>query len=107
VQEQTAMVMPDVLVALFGTLAAIHFGRFLDTGGGGDWGFFALFSSFAILAKGNGWSLALIPPIALCFDGKLHWLKRKGLWVAAGLVIALCVPWYFYRRTILRHVWAA
>ncbi|HVT45022.1 MAG TPA: glycosyltransferase family 39 protein [Thermoanaerobaculia bacterium] len=59
VQEQTAMVMSDGLVALFSLAAMIEMARFIEEPEARHAGRFALFASLAVLTKGNG--LALLP----------------------------------------------
>lgn len=60
---------------------------------------FALLSSAAILTKGNGFCLALLPPIAFLIAGKLRLLLTWRLWLGALLVALLTVPWFWWFAT--------
>jgi hypothetical protein len=105
VQRQTLLVMPEILVAIWALLAAIAFGRFIDTQ---DWRhslWFGVFASLAILTKGNGWALALLPPSAILFSGKFKLIFHRALWIGAAVVAAVCVPWHVLTMALVRHVW--
>lgn len=107
VQRQTAMVMPEVLVALFGFAAAISFGRYLDTENQRYAIWFALFAALCILTKANGWPIVLLPPLAILLTRRLSLFSRPSLWVSGLLIALLCLPWYVLTTRFVRHVWIA
>jgi dolichyl-phosphate-mannose-protein mannosyltransferase len=107
VQWLSARVMPDTTLALLSLVAIIFFGRFLDSERGGDALLFGLFSAAAVLTKGTGLALALVPPVALLLTGKWHLLKRPSLWGAALIVAILAGPWTWMFREVTRASWAA
>lgn len=93
VMEYSMMVMTELLVSLWMFLAVLVFAQYLTTG---KWLWsiaFGLLASAAIMTKGTGLALALIPPLAIALTGKWHFLKRPSLWVSAVVVVVLCGPW--------------
>jgi hypothetical protein len=92
VQLYSAMVMLDTPVALFGFWAVLCFGRFLDTGRKQDAVKFGALSAIAILIKGNGFYLALVPPIAVLLSRRFDLLKRVGFWIPALIVLLVAAP---------------
>ena len=93
-QQSTSMVMIDSSVALFCFLAALRFGRYLDTGRWQDSAWFGIWSSAAMLAKYNGLALVLVPPMCILLTQRWDLLRRGSMWLAAGIVLILCGPWY-------------
>ena len=104
VQLYSAQVMTEVPVALFCLLAALAFGRYLDTG---DWRFsaaFGLLASLAILTKGTGFAVLLVV-LALVPLRRLRWLARPSFWIAPAIVIALCGLWYRFTMGMVKNGW--
>ncbi|MFT7668980.1 MAG: hypothetical protein ACI8X5_001680 [Planctomycetota bacterium] len=99
-------VMTELPLALFGTLAALQFGRFVETGekAGGLW--FGVFAAFAILTKGSAMALALLPLLAIALAGRWELLRRPVLWGAAAIPALLCAPWYIATLGISTSSWA-
>jgi hypothetical protein len=54
---------------------------------------FAVVASIAILTKGNGMALALLPPVLLVLTGRWHALRSLAFWLPLPIVAALCGPW--------------
>ncbi len=104
VQENTGMVMAESLLAMFGFLAAVAFGRFLDTESARDAAWFGAWTALTILVKGNGWALVLVAPLGLLFGGKLRLLWNRKFWVGAG-VVALVLPWQLYTLHMAQQGW--
>jgi hypothetical protein len=100
VQQHAAMVMTEMAVALFTLLATIQFGRYLDRGATRDSVLFGLFASAAILTKGSGLALALVPVIAILVTGRFGLLAQRNFWYPVPIVAVLSGPWtWAFRRT--------
>ncbi|MEE8468842.1 MAG: glycosyltransferase family 39 protein, partial [Planctomycetota bacterium] len=106
-QEFGHMVMTEMPQALWCTLAVLQFGRFLDEERARSALGFAFFSVLAILTKGNGIFLALVPPLAIGLSGRWHLLKRPALWLSGLAVGVCCAPWYWFTLNISRTTWGA
>lgn len=86
VQEDTGAVMAESLLALTGLLAAAAFGRFLESDSWKDSVAFGAWALATILVKGNGWALALLPPIALVLTKRWRLLLGWKLWAGGAVV---------------------
>jgi hypothetical protein len=104
-QRHTAMIMTEIPIALFVLLALLSFGRFVETGRPRDSILFGVFASLAILTKGSGMFLALVPLLALIFAWKLSLLRKLSFWYAAVIVAVLCGPWTWKFRDVARAGW--
>jgi hypothetical protein len=60
----------------------------------------------AVLTKGNGWLLCLIPPVALLLTHKLRLLLRPSFWVSAVVVAVLCLPWQLMTMELAVQGWS-
>ncbi|MBI5775189.1 MAG: glycosyltransferase family 39 protein [Verrucomicrobia bacterium] len=105
VQQHSAMVMTEIPIALFALLAGLSFGRYLDGGKTRDSVLFGVWASAAILTKGSGMMLALVPPLAVVFTRKFHLLTRANFWYSAAIVGVLCGPWTWKFRDVARAGW--
>ncbi|MBI3985720.1 MAG: glycosyltransferase family 39 protein, partial [Lentisphaerae bacterium] len=95
VQELSMILMADILTALLAFLAACWWGRFLDSERARDAAGFGFFAALAILTKGSGFALALLPPLAVLFGREFGLLKKPAFWFPPLLIVGvLCVPWY-------------
>ncbi len=94
VRNYTAMIMSDMPSALLCFAAALIYSKFLQSGRARYSLAFGAIAALAILNKGSGFQLALIPPLALLFAKRLSWLKRPSFWLPAVVVALLCAPWY-------------
>lgn len=104
-QQFSSMVMTEIPVALFSTLAVLSFGRYLDHQRPRDSIAFGLFASAAILTKGSGIVLALVPPLAILLTGRFDVVRRASFWYAVPLVLVLAGPWTYMFRDIARAGW--
>jgi hypothetical protein len=95
-QELGRAVMAETLTAVLVFQAVLWFGRYLDRPGWKPAAWFGLWSSLAILTKGTGFALALVPGISVLASGQFRLLKRFSFWLPALVVLALCGPWYFW-----------
>jgi hypothetical protein len=105
VQRYAGMVMTEIPVALFSLLATISFGRYLDRGWTRDSVLFGLFASAAIMTKGSGLALALVPPLAILLSGRLQLLKRANFWYPGAIVAVLAGPWTWLSRNVAMGGW--
>ncbi len=96
----TAIVMADLLLVVLSLLAALSFLRFLQSGRARDSLLFGLWAAGAILTKGSGVGLALLPPFALLFSGKWRLLFAPGLWLAPVPVLLFALPWILFTMGI-------
>lgn len=93
IQTYTDEEMAETLLVLTCFWSVIFFARYLDSERWQDSVAFGVFFALAVLTKGSGWLLTLVPPIALIFTRKLRILLRPGFWLAVLIVAALCLPW--------------
>ena len=94
----TSSIMTELLSGLLSFSATIAFARYLATGGKSNrWSLaFALLASLAILTKGTGLLLVLVPPLSLLFSRRLDVFRRPSLWLSAVCVAILCAPFYLF-----------
>jgi 4-amino-4-deoxy-L-arabinose transferase-like glycosyltransferase len=93
-QQTTASVMCDPLSSLLLFWAAICWGRFLDGGKAKYSVAFGALAALAILTRGDGLLLALLPPLSLLMSRRFDLLSNLRFWYPAGLVALICGPWY-------------
>jgi hypothetical protein len=93
VQATAVLVMSDLLVAIFCTAAAWAWGKYLQSDRLWYSLGYGICAAAAILTKGSGLLLALIPAMTLCLPGRFTLLRRPSFWVAAVPVLLICVPW--------------
>ena len=105
IQQHAGMVMTEIPVALLSLLATLCFARFLEREEALDSVLFGLFAALAILTKGSGLMLALVPPLALLFSRKFHLLKKLSFWYPVPIVLVLCGPWTWKFREEARAGW--
>ncbi|MEM7310245.1 MAG: glycosyltransferase family 39 protein [Planctomycetota bacterium] len=105
VQKFGHMVMTELPLTLFCTLAVLRFGRFLEQGRTRDSLAFGVFAAAGILTKGSPIFLALVPPVSIALSGRWSLLRRPALWGSAGVVLLLCAPWYFATIGVSTSSW--
>ena len=96
IQKIAVLVMSDVLLAIACLLAVIAFASYLDRPRAKAALAFGLAAAFAILTKGSGWMLAVVPPLAIALTGQWRLLIKPSLWVAPVPVILLALPWQLF-----------
>lgn len=106
VQRYTDEEMAETLLTLLCFWSAIYFARYIDSGRWQDSAWFGIFFSLAILTKGNGWLLALIPPLSLLLMRRLRLFLRPSFWVSALIVVCLCLPWQLMTMQMAERGWA-
>ncbi len=105
IRQYSGMVMAEIPVALLSFWAVICFARFLDTEKS-LWSIgFGLCSATAILTKGNGLALALIPPLGIVFSRRFYLISRLNFWYPAVVVAVFCGPWYLLTLGMVRNGW--
>lgn len=68
-----------------------------------DWGkvlAFALLAALAVLIKGNGWLIVLVPIFHIALTGNWKQLLSPKLYIAAVLAAGIVVPWYMLTAKI-------
>lgn len=105
IQTCTDQEMSEALLTLFCFWAAVFFARYLQSERWKDNLWFGVFLSLAVLTKGNGWLLCLVPPIAMPLARKLHLLLRPVFWIAPAVVAVLCLPWQIMTMDLASEGW--
>jgi hypothetical protein len=90
--EFSSVVMLDVVLAAMAIEAAYWLARFMRSGSSADAAFYGLFTAAACLTKGNGVALVLMAPIAILVTGRIDLLRRRGLYIAAAIVLIAALP---------------
>jgi 4-amino-4-deoxy-L-arabinose transferase-like glycosyltransferase len=93
-QISAQSVMSEVLAALLVTWAVIAFSEYLEQE---NWRFSLLFgviAALALLTKGTGIELSLVPPLAVILTRRFRLLLRPSFWLPLVPVILMCLPWY-------------
>jgi hypothetical protein len=106
VQIYSAEEMSETLLVLLCFESAVYLGRYLESERWQDNVWFGVFFSLAVLTKGSGWLLVLLPPVAMLLTKQLRLLKRPGFWLSAALVAALCLPWQLMTLQVAERGWA-
>ncbi len=93
VQNSTDEEMAETLLVVFCFWSTIYFSRYLESGAQSDSVWFGIHFSLAVLTKGSGWLLVLVPPVALVLTRKYRYLLRSSFWYGVVLIAILCLPW--------------
>ncbi len=101
VQAYSAMIMADMVVAMFSLWALVIWIKYLDGGRTRDALWFALAASAAILTKGNGFAVMLMPPLSIVILRRPRMFFQPALWMAGGVIGVLCAPWHIATRNLL------
>lgn len=96
----TAIVMSDLLLTIFSLLSVICFIRFLEGGKIRDSLWFGIWAAAAILTKGSGLALGLLPLFSIPLLGRWALFKNFRLWVSALPVLLLALPWIWMTHGI-------
>lgn len=107
VQSCTDEEMSETLLTLFCFWSAVFFARYIFSERWQDNMWFGIFLSLAVLTKGNGWLLCVIPPIALLLTRKLSLILRASFWISVVIVAALCLPWQLLTMGLASEGWAS
>jgi hypothetical protein len=96
VRGQESLVLADLLTALFVMLAVFALADFLLSGQFRHCLCFGVWSSLALLTKGNAAFLALLPPFVVLATRKFQLLMSWKFWFPAVLVLIVSGPYYVF-----------
>lgn len=105
VQRYTAEEMSESLLTLMCFWSALYFVRYLESGRWQDNCLFGVFFALAVLTKGSGWLLALLPPVALLLTRRLRLLLSSSFWIAPFIVGVTCIPWQLMTMRLVAEGW--
>jgi Dolichyl-phosphate-mannose-protein mannosyltransferase len=105
IQVYSDEVMAESLLTLVSFAAAIYFARYLESGRWQDSALFGVSASLAILTKGNGWDLALIPPVAVLLTRNFGVIRKWSFWVPVVIVTVTCAPWQLETMSLVDRGW--
>lgn len=94
VRANAEKVLAEPLISLIALLAVGCFARYIERPGVGLSVLFGVLASLAILTKGTGFALAVVPPVGVLLAGRLELVRRWTFWIPLGVVGLLCLPWY-------------
>lgn len=90
----TSSVMTEVPITLLILLAMRSWGNFLQLGQPGSAIRFGIWSAAALLSKGTGAVLALVPGLSMIFARRHARVFTWSFWAPLAIVITICAPWY-------------
>jgi hypothetical protein len=105
VQTYSDEEMAESLLTLMCFWSAVYFARYVDSERWRDSFLFGTFFSLAVLTKGSGWLLAMVPPVVIALTRKWGLLKRLSFWAPLALIAALCVPWQIMTMRLAERGW--
>jgi Dolichyl-phosphate-mannose-protein mannosyltransferase len=97
--------MAESLLTLMCFWSVIFFARYVDSERWRDSILFGAFFSLAVLTKGSGWLLAMVPPVVIVLTRKWKLLKTFSFWAPFALVTVLCVPWQLMTMQLVERGW--
>ncbi|WP_346331963.1 glycosyltransferase family 39 protein [Prosthecobacter sp. SYSU 5D2] len=97
------LIMADLLLACLCLLSVEIWARFLEKPRAGMALLFGFTAAAAILTKGSGLALALIPAVSLVGAGRWALLKKPAFWLAGLPVVVMAGPWMLYSTGITRE----
>lgn len=99
----SVLVMADILLAWLCLLSVMAWARYLREGSV-RWSLaFGLLAAGAILTKGSGMMLALVPVVSIPLTGRWSLLKKVSWWLAALPVVVFAGPWMLYSTKISKE----
>jgi hypothetical protein len=98
-----SVVMLDIAVGLFAFAAVLAYAEYLHAPGWRPAVWFGFWSILAILTKGTGIVLALLPLGCLLFTRRFRLAARGSFWLPALLVLMGCGPWYWFAPEALQQ----
>jgi hypothetical protein len=96
-------VMSDLMLALLCLWAAIEWANYLRTPTIRRALWWGLIAAAAILTKGSGMGLCLLPPLATVLAGQWRLVRTWSWWCAAMPVAVLAGPWMLYSTGISKE----
>lgn len=101
VQRYSAMVMADMIVAMFSWWALWAWSKYLEHERTSDALWFSLAASAAILTKGNGFAVTLMAPLSVVLLRRLRIFFQPAFWLAAAVIAIVCVPWTIATQNLI------
>lgn len=105
VQLHTSMAMAEILLTLTMFLACLAFARFAEHRRRSDAIWFGLWTSAAVLTKGSGWAVLMIPAAVVLATGDWRLPLERALRPAALIVAVLCLPWQILTLKLSSEGW--
>jgi hypothetical protein len=105
VQAFMGVLLADMLVALLSFWTILVWARYMEAPSWRRATAFALFSAATILTKGNGFALALVPPIAIVLCRRWDLMKRASLYGSAIISLVATVPWSIITKSLVVPTW--
>jgi hypothetical protein len=105
VRQNASAIMVDIFTGLLELAGSLAFMRYIVRPNWKWSAAFGLLASAAILSKGNGLALALLPPLAIIFMGRIPLVRRPDFWLSVPIVAILCGPWYVVTYNLARDGW--
>lgn len=99
----TQLVMADIMLACLCLLAVECWARFLEAPKVKWAVLFGFAAAAAILTKGSGMALALVPVVSIALLKRWELLKKPAFWCAALPVAVLAGPWMLYSSKITKE----
>jgi Dolichyl-phosphate-mannose-protein mannosyltransferase len=96
-------VMAECLLTLTSLLSTLAFASYLTTGRTAQLALYSFWAFMAIMTKGSGFSLVLVPYLALALRRQWGSFRDRRLHVAAGVCLALSLPWSIYSARMVRQ----
>lgn len=96
VLKLSMLVMADFFLVLMCLAAAVAFVFYMKSLKARWSLIFGILASLAILIKGSGWMLALLPPVAIVLSRCWRLLITPSLWLAPLPVLLLALPWQWF-----------
>lgn len=95
-QSASSELMLDVPVALLCLLSMFSYVRYLEMGFTRHSAAFGVLAASAMMVKGNGACLALLPPIMVLLGRRFDLLRRISFWTPVPIVLVATGPWYLF-----------
>ena len=105
IQLQNTMVMTEPALSLFGMLALLSFARYLENERWQSALYFALWTTLAILTKGDGLAFLIVVPLTLLFARRLQPLLNVRFWAGAMVIAAVSIPFTFWSFKMAQQGW--
>lgn len=104
-QDYSDQEMAEALLTLCCFWSVVYFTRYVQAERPRDNWLFAVFVSLAVLTKGSGWLLVMVPPIILVLTRRLRLLAKPSFWAPFALVAVTCVPWQLLTMRMAERGW--
>lgn len=106
IQRYSSMLMAEILLALLCFLAACAWSDYLQTERTKASVWFGVFSALAILTKGNGFLLCLLPVMSVFLSGRFDLLRRLSFWYPLPIVFVSCAPFTWLTLGMVKNGWS-